>query len=81
MSGETGIANVTVEVYVDTNANGTYDAGTDTLADTATTDTNGVWTVTDLFPEDYIGCDSSFAIPGGWTTFQHGQLHGQSRSG
>ena len=53
--GETGIANVTVEVYVDTNDNGTYDAGTDTLADTATTDTNGVWTVTDLFPEDYIG--------------------------
>lgn len=52
--GEVGIANVTVEVYSDTNANGTYDAGVDTLVDTTTTDTNGAYTVTDLFPGDYI---------------------------
>lgn len=53
--GETGIASVTVEVYADTNANGSYDAGTDTLVDTATTNASGAWTVTDLFPGDYIG--------------------------
>ncbi len=53
-TAEVGIAGVVVDVYDDTNGNGTFDAGIDTLVDTATTNGTGVWTVTDLLPGDYI---------------------------
>ena len=40
-SGEPGISNVTVALYVDENNNGVVDAGTDTLVGTCTTSGNG----------------------------------------
>ncbi|MFI5294154.1 MAG: C25 family cysteine peptidase [Thermodesulfovibrionales bacterium] len=42
--GEPGIAGVTVRLYIDTNRNGTYEAGTDTLCTIATCGTNGTTT-------------------------------------
>ena len=52
--GETGIANVLVQIYADTNTNGSYDSGTDTLVNSDTTDASGIWSVTNLFPGDYL---------------------------
>ncbi len=53
-AGEVGIPNVTVEVYSDTNGNGVFNSGVDTLVGTTTTNATGVYTVTDLLPGDYI---------------------------
>ncbi len=57
---------MTVEVYEDTLANGSYDAGTDTLVGTATTNANGAWTVANLFPGDYLAVipASQFLVAG-----------------
>lgn len=52
--GEPGIGNVTVELYEDTNLNGTFDSGTDTLVDTTTTNGSGNYLFTDLLANDYI---------------------------
>ncbi len=53
-TGEVGIAGVLVELYQDTNSNGSYDAG-DTLVGTPqTTDADGKYLFTDLFPGSYI---------------------------
>ncbi|MFK7736190.1 MAG: SdrD B-like domain-containing protein [Pirellulaceae bacterium] len=53
---ETGIQNVEVQLYEDTNTNGTYDDGVDTqvAGGTTTTDANGNYLFTDLFPGEYI---------------------------
>ncbi len=40
-TGETGIANVTVKLYLDTNGDGIFDPSVDQLLDTKTTDANG----------------------------------------
>jgi len=53
-SGEAGIDGVTVQLYRDTNANGSYDAGTDTLVATTTTGGGGDYRFTDLVPGDYL---------------------------
>lgn len=54
-TGEPGIPGVRVELYEDTNANGTYDAGTDTAVGAAqTTDANGNYLFSNLLPGDYI---------------------------
>ncbi|MFO1062305.1 MAG: SdrD B-like domain-containing protein [Pirellulales bacterium] len=53
-TSETGISGVTVQLYADTNANGTYDAGTDTLNSTTTTNGSGIYSFANLFPGDYI---------------------------
>lgn len=54
-TGEPGIPGVSVELYEDTNANGTYDAGIDTAVGTAqTTDANGNYLFSDLLPGEYI---------------------------
>ncbi len=52
--GETGIAGVTVELYSDTNGNGTYQNGVDTLVATDTTDAAGDYLFDDLLPGEYI---------------------------
>jgi uncharacterized repeat protein (TIGR01451 family) len=52
--GEPGIANVTVELYSDTNGNGTFDSGTDTLVDTTTTNASGNYLFDDLLAGSYI---------------------------
>ncbi|MFN3373507.1 MAG: SdrD B-like domain-containing protein, partial [Chloroflexus sp.] len=53
--GEPGIDGVTVELYRDTNGNGTYDgASTDTLVATTTTASGGFYRFDNLAPGDYI---------------------------
>ncbi|MBX3081403.1 MAG: hypothetical protein KF716_07180 [Anaerolineae bacterium] len=52
--GEVGVNNVTVELYRDANANGTYDAGTDTLIGTTTTNATGYYLFTNLDAGDYL---------------------------
>jgi len=52
--GEPGIANVTVQLYSDTNGNGTFDSGTDTLVDTTTTNASGNYLFDDLLAGSYI---------------------------
>ena len=46
---EQGIENVDVELYLDTNGNGVYDAG-DTFVDSISTNATGHYTFTDLVP-------------------------------
>ncbi|MGN6136395.1 MAG: SdrD B-like domain-containing protein, partial [Aureliella sp.] len=53
-AGESGIAGVSVELYSDTNTNGSYDSGVDTLVGTQTTDASGNYLFDDLLPGDYI---------------------------
>ncbi len=52
--GETGISGVTVELYSDTNANGVYNSGVDTLVATDTTDGSGNYLFNDLLPGEYL---------------------------
>ena len=51
--GETGISGVTVELYTDTDASGTFTAG-DTLVGTDTTDASGNYLFEDLLPGEYV---------------------------
>ncbi len=51
---ETGIDGVTVELYTDTNANGSYDSGTDTLVGTQVTAGGGLYQFNNLLPGEYI---------------------------
>lgn len=53
-AGEPGIANVTLQLYSDTNSNGTFDSGTDTLQATTTTNSSGVYQFASLVGGDYI---------------------------
>ncbi|RMF38508.1 MAG: DUF11 domain-containing protein, partial [Planctomycetota bacterium] len=54
-TGETGIAGVQVELYEDTNANGSFDSGTDTQVGSAvTTDSSGNYLFDNLLPGEYI---------------------------
>ncbi len=53
--GETGIPGVRVELYEDTNLNGSYDQGIDTAVGTAqTTDASGNYVFNNLFPGEYL---------------------------
>ncbi len=52
--GEFGISNVTLELYLDVNSDGSFTEGTDTLAGSAVTDASGVYTFSDLGAGDYI---------------------------
>lgn len=52
-TGDPGISNVRVELYSDTNGNGSFGAG-DTLVGSTNTDTNGNYTFGNLFPGEYI---------------------------
>lgn len=53
--GELGIQGVRVELYADTNLNGSYDQGTDTAVGTAqTTDASGNYVFNNLFPGEYL---------------------------
>lgn len=51
---ETGIANVTVELYTDVNTNGSFDSGTDTIVGTRVTDAAGAYVFDNLLPGEYI---------------------------
>lgn len=51
---EDGIPGVTVELYRDVNSNGFYEAGTDVYVTNATTDADGVYLFTGLWPTNYI---------------------------
>ncbi|QDV70716.1 Cna protein B-type domain protein [Rosistilla carotiformis] len=53
-ASEAGIGNVAVNLYEDTDGNGQYTAGTDTLVDSTTTSAAGMYTFTNLLPGDYI---------------------------
>ena len=63
---ENGIAGVSVELYEDTNSNGVYDDGVDTLVATTVTDANGQYLFEDLLPGDYFAVIplSNFAAAG-----------------
>jgi uncharacterized repeat protein (TIGR01451 family) len=52
--GENGITNVTLRLYRDVNQNELYDEGTDTLAETCTTGTNGMYLFTGLAAGRYV---------------------------
>ncbi|RUA15229.1 MAG: hypothetical protein DSY55_06750, partial [Clostridia bacterium] len=49
-SGEAGIDGITVQLYRDTNGNGVFDPGTDTLVDTTTTSGGGFYQFLDVEP-------------------------------
>ncbi len=51
-ASETGIQNITVQVYQD-DGDGGFDSG-DTLVGTSTTNASGIWSVGNLLPGDYI---------------------------
>lgn len=51
---ESGIADVTVELYSDTDGSGDFTAGTDLLVDSMTTDGSGNYLFTTLFPGEYV---------------------------
>ena len=53
-AAEPGIANITVNLYQDVNSNGVYDAGTDTLYASGTTDGQGFFEFQGLPVGDYI---------------------------
>ena len=51
---ESGIPNVTVELYSDTDSNGAFTPGTDALLTSTTTDGSGEYLFSNLFPGDYV---------------------------
>ncbi len=53
-ASEPGIPGVTVNLYLDTNTNGIYDAGIDTLAATDTTDADGYYLFSGLDGGSYV---------------------------
>ena len=53
-SGESGIADVIVSLYEDTDSSGTYTDGVDVLLATDTTDSSGNYLFEDLTPGDYV---------------------------
>jgi uncharacterized repeat protein (TIGR01451 family) len=63
-AGEPGISGVSLELYSDTNLNGSYDNGIDTLVGTTTTGVGGNYVFGNLFPGEYIVLipDSQFAV-------------------
>jgi uncharacterized repeat protein (TIGR01451 family) len=69
---ESGIDSVTVELYRDTNANGSYNAGTDTLVATTTTAGGGHYQFAGLTQGDYLVVipASNFAGSGALRTFR-----------
>ena len=70
---ETGVSGVTLQLFSDTNNNGAFDAGTDVatlnssnLPISTTTDSNGNYTFTNLFPGSYfVVIPSSQFLTGG----------------
>ncbi len=53
-SGEFGAAGVTLELYQDSNSNGTLEVGTDTLIGTTSTNATGNYSFTNLLPGNYF---------------------------
>jgi LPXTG-site transpeptidase (sortase) family protein len=53
-AGESGLYNVLIGLYEDSNNNGSYDAGTDTQLNSAYTDVNGQYSFTGLPDGNYI---------------------------
>ncbi|MEI6179162.1 MAG: SdrD B-like domain-containing protein, partial [Chloroflexales bacterium] len=53
-ASESGISGVTVELYRDTDTNGSYDVVTDTFVVSTTTGATGLYTFTDLLQGDYL---------------------------
>ncbi len=51
---EDGATNVTVQLYYDADNNGVYDSGTDILLQTTSTDSNGIYHFTGLWPSNYL---------------------------
>ncbi|NJP07662.1 MAG: DUF11 domain-containing protein, partial [Chloroflexaceae bacterium] len=64
--GEPGLPNVQIDLYADTNGDGIYTPGIDTLIDTTTTDADGNYLFTELPPGDYLVVlpEGNF-VPGG----------------
>jgi uncharacterized repeat protein (TIGR01451 family) len=52
--GEPGLAGIDVNLYADTNANGSFDSGTDTLVGTTTSGVGGNYLFEDLTPGEYL---------------------------
>ncbi|MGD9872967.1 MAG: SdrD B-like domain-containing protein [Kiritimatiellia bacterium] len=51
---EEGVTNVTVQLYFDMNTNGVYDSGTDTIAASTNTDSNGTYLFSGLSASSYV---------------------------
>lgn len=63
---ESGITNVALNLYQDTNGNGSYDSGTDQLVSTTVTGANGTYLCSDLAASTYfVQVDSSNFGAGG----------------
>lgn len=69
--GESGIQNVSVQLYSDTNSNNTFDSGTDTLVDTDTTDATGNYLFSNLLPDSYLLVIPSSNFTGGGALLGH----------
>jgi uncharacterized repeat protein (TIGR01451 family) len=69
-AGETGIENVVVQLYQDTNSSGTFNAG-DTLVTTDTTDATGNYLFTNLVPSQNLAGNYFVVIPS--TNFDAGE--------
>ncbi len=70
-TGESGINAVTVQLFADTNSNGTYDSGTDILQNSTTTNSSGIYGFSNLFPGDYIVLVPSSQFASGQALFGH----------
>lgn len=64
--GEPGIPGVTVRLYNDVNKNGMYDAGTDALAASRTTNASGVYTFTGVMSGSYVVKVDTSTLPSGY---------------
>ena len=53
-AGENGIANVTLQLFEDTNSSGAFESGVDTLVDTTTTNATGHYEFDNLLPGNYL---------------------------
>ena len=72
-AGEAGADGVTVQVYLDTNGSGAYEAGLDTLVATSVTVNGGYYTFTDLYPGGYFVVlpASNFTAGGALVNYQN----------
>jgi hypothetical protein len=63
---ETGLADVTVRLYNDVNSNNQYDAGTDTLVSSTTTDISGQYLFSGLADGNYVVVVDPATLPSGY---------------
>ncbi|EFO79830.1 conserved repeat domain protein [Oscillochloris trichoides DG-6] len=79
--GEPGIPNVQVDLYRDTNGNGTYDAGTDTFVTTQDTNASGNYLFTQLEQGNYLVVIPASEFASGGPLYRYRSSTGQNGLG